>query len=69
MNACSTSVGCTETAGSPGSNAGQSSQIQEDKEDVAHRLLTSMLPMHLYMQGRTHIHTAKKKTEKPETFI
>lgn len=44
-------------------------RYKKTKEDVAHRLLTSTLPMHLYMQGRTHIHTAKKETEKPETFI
>lgn len=44
-------------------------KYKKTKEDVEPRLLTSMLPMHLYMQGHTHIHTAKKKTEKPEKFI
>lgn len=41
-------------------------KYKKTKEDVEPRLLTSMLPMHLYMQGHTRIHTAKKKTEKPE---
>lgn len=48
--------------------AGQA-KYKKTKEDVEHRLLTSMLPTHLYMQGHTHIHTAKKKREKPEKFI
>lgn len=39
-------------------------KYKKTKEDREHRLLTSMLPMNLYMQGHTHTFTQLKRKQK-----